>query len=345
MGYTPSDEEIIRRETRFLESLERNGRGRGRIAQDARERIRLAQDRIDRETVRTLGNLWDPTPFTVSVNGEQVGENLAPLPIKKHSMTFSVSSEMLASMSAPPIPASITEEFTARMAGLADAVKAGMIDTSLATEALNQMSTVLDEQKEKDMAKAPIQREVFESPTWKREGTESYFEEARAAGFLGVDPISGEAYRVIKPEPEEEEFVPEGTDDVVPNDGVPQYVTVRAYLSYVDEATEGEKGPWMFMNYGLGPLVGRVKVGDVVLCPPTPGQPGAFPARVVDTNQASVLGRYSGPVKTILSLHNKPDSAKRLMMERAEREVFGVEPWTPTTIVPPEPDLDDIFGW
>lgn len=344
MVYKPGDEEIIRRETKFLESLNRNGLGATLVARQTETRIRQAQERIDREAARTLSNPWEPTPFTVSVGGEQIAENLAPLPPKKRGFTFSFSSEMLASMS---IPTSVTEEFTARMAGLTSAISAGMIDTALAVEALDHMSKVLDEQKENDMAKAPIQREVFESPTWKREGTESYFEEARAAGFLGVDPITGEAYRVVKPEEPEDEDPASMFDEEAPvNDGLPQYVTVRAYLSHVDEMTDGAKGPWMFMNYQLAPhLVGGVKVGDVVLCPPTPGTNGAFPARVVDTNQASVLARYSGQVKTITLFHRRIDSPKRLAMEAAEREVFGIEPWTTSPLPEPEPEPEPDFDW
>lgn len=144
-------------------------------------------------------------------------------------------------------------------------------------------------------------REVFESPTWKREGTQAYFTEAKAAGYPEIDRRTGEAYRLVLPEPP--------VKPATKAERKTLRVLVRAHLPHVAELTSGEHGPKVNMVYGFDWWTDRKsdtrfpQVGDKVLCPPTPRGPQVpFEASVMSINQATCNAKYSGPVKNIIKI-------------------------------------------
>lgn len=160
-------------------------------------------------------------------------------------------------------------------------------------------------EKWRDAKPAPSgRREIFESPTWKREGTDAYFAEAKAAGYPEIDRRTGEAYRLILPEPPER---------AKPEPGKPirnaMRVLVRAYLPHVADLTEGDHGPDMDLVYGFEWWSDRKsdtrfpRLGDIVLCPPTPRGPQVpFEARVTSIDQVACRAKYTGPVKNIIGI-------------------------------------------
>lgn len=158
--------------------------------------------------------------------------------------------------------------------------------------------------------------ETFESPTWKRPGTESYFREAQAAGYYGVDEATGEAYRVVdpadqrlKPKPTTTPAVEPGSltwEDVDHEQAVlgPARVLVRANLPHIDEMSDGALGPIVDLAYEWAPADPGVYIrpGHVVWCPATPSGPQVpFPAVVVTVDPNKIA--YKGPVKKILDFH------------------------------------------
>lgn len=216
-----------------------------------------------------------------------------------------------------------SKEALAKMPGLIFS----MDTLSILEEAIDNMRTANpggEQEKERSTVNTAITiHETFESPTWKRPGTESYFREAQAAGYYGVDEATGEAYRVVdpadqrlKPEPATTPAVEPGSltwEDVEHEQAVlgPVNVLVRANLPHIDEMSDGALGPIVDLAYEWAPADPGVYIrpGHVVWCPATPSGPQEpFPAVVVTVDPDKIA--YKGPVKRIIDFYRGRDIAE-----------------------------------
>lgn len=140
------------------------------------------------------------------------------------------------------------------------------------------------------------EREIFESPTWKREGTQAYLTEAREAGFTEYDASTGQAFRYVGPEPQAAPQPEQGPS----NNG--QRVLVRVNMPHVEELTDGEHGPEMELVYrweGAEPL----SVGDLVVCPRSPRDRdhGLRVGQVVEVDQWKVNSQWRHATRALLA--------------------------------------------
>jgi len=140
------------------------------------------------------------------------------------------------------------------------------------------------------------EREIFESPTWKREGTQAYLTEAREAGFTEYDASTGQAFRYVGQEPGAAPQPEQGPS----NNG--QRVLVRVNMPHVEELTDGEYGPEMELVYlweGDEPLA----VGDLVVCPRSPRDRdyGLKVGQVIEVDQEKVSRRWAKKTRGLLA--------------------------------------------
>lgn len=147
-----------------------------------------------------------------------------------------------------------------------------------------------------EVGNAMREREIFESPTWKREGTQAYLTEAREAGFTEYDASTGQAFRYVGPEPE---AAPQPEQEPR-NNG--QRVLVRVNMPHVKELTDGERGPEMELVYlweGDEPL----GVGDLVVCPRSPRDRdyGLKVGQVIEVDQEKVSRRWAKKTRGLLA--------------------------------------------
>lgn len=199
------------------------------------------------------------------------------------------------------------EDFSRAMLAV-DLNRIGMMSTGAMHNLLTKLGTSLSDLKMSidnlEEVMNAEEQDVFESPTWRRPGTEQYFAEAREAGYHGVNKSTGEAYRV----PEMKPAKPEGREWFEPRvDLEPgaELLMVKAYMPHVDALTDGARGPKLELPYALsGACLTKPLYGDIVLLPPSEHGPAWGNVGMVVAMPPSVIEKRAalappGTIKTI----------------------------------------------
>lgn len=189
-----------------------------------------------------------------------------------------------------------------------DLNRIGMMSTGAMRNLLTKLGTDLSDLKMNidnlEEVMNAEEQDIFESPTWRRPGTEQYFAEAREAGYHGVNKTTGEAYRLpeTKPaEPEEHEWFEPRVD----LDEGAELVMVKAYMPHVDALTDGARGPKLLLPYALSAAcLTKPLYGDIVLLPPSDHGPAWGNVGMVVAMPPSVIKKRAalappGTIKTI----------------------------------------------